>query len=114
MISALPRARTPSSKENRLARRRERETAELRTLQTVRKAREEETLAVGAKAALLANYLDPSSANSPVHIPSLGFDFSNDRFESYMRRLKPAQRAILLQEALAEAVEGPQTMEAAA
>jgi hypothetical protein len=95
--------------ENRLARRRERETAELRTLQAARKAREEETLAAGAKAALLANYLDPNSG-SPVYIPGLGFDFSNDRFESYMRRLKPAQRAILLQQALAEAVEAPETM----
>ena len=90
--------------ENRLARRREREAAELRTLQAARKAREEETLAAAAKAALLGEH----------QIPGLGFDFSNDRFESYMRRLKPAQRAILLQEALAEAAEEPETTEAAA
>jgi hypothetical protein len=96
--------RTLALQENRLARRRERETAELRTLQAARKAREEETLAVGAKAALLGQH----------HIPGLGFDFSNDRFESYMRRLKPAQREILLQEALAEAAEAAETMEAAA
>jgi hypothetical protein len=31
-----------------------------------------------------------------------------------MRRLKPAQKQILLQEALAEVAEEPQTMEAAA
>ncbi len=97
--------------ENRLARRREREAAELRTLQAARKAREEETLAAGAKAALLGQHRAPNSCN---HIPGLGFDFSTDRFESYMRRLKPAQRAILLREALAEAEETPETMEAAA
>ena len=77
--------------ENRLAHPREREVAELRTLQSARKSREEETLAAAAKAALLAHYLDPNSG-PPAYIPGLGFDFSNDRFESYMRRLKPAQR----------------------
>jgi hypothetical protein len=97
--------------ENRLARRREREAAELRTLQAARKAREEETLAAAAKAALLGQHRAPNSCH---HIPGLGFDFSTDRFESYMRRLKPAQRAILLREALAEAEETPETMEAAA
>jgi hypothetical protein len=99
--------------ENRLARRREREAAELRTLQAARKAREEEALPAAAKAALLAQYLDPHST-APIHIPGLGFDFSNDRFESYMRRLKSAQREILLQEALAEAAEETQILEAAA
>ena len=99
--------------ENRLARRRERETAELRGLQAARKAKEAEALAAGAKAALLGEHREPNSC-SPIHIPGLGFDFSMDRFEIYMRRLKPAQRAILLQEALAEAEETPETMEAAA
>ncbi len=99
--------------ENRLSRRRERETAELRTLQAARKAREEEALAVSAKAALLGQYLDPNST-APIHIPGLGFDFSNDRFESYMRRLKPAQRENFLQEALAEVAEETETTEAAA
>jgi len=100
--------------ENRLARRRERETAELRTLQAARKAREEETLAAGAKAALLGLHRDPNAPHSSIHIPGLGFDFSGERFRAYLHRLKSAQRAILLQEALAEAAEGPQTQEAAA
>jgi hypothetical protein len=100
--------------ENRLARRLERETTQLRSLQTARKAKEEETLATGAKAALLATHRDPNSAKSPMFIPGLGFDFSDDRFQSYMRGLKPAQREILLQQALAEAPAAPQTTEAAA
>jgi hypothetical protein len=98
--------------ENRLARRREREMAELRALQAARKAREEETLATAAKAALLTEHRDPHSS-SPYLIPGLGFDFSTDRFVSYFRRLKPAQRALLLKEALAEAAEEGQTMPAA-
>jgi uncharacterized protein (DUF2237 family) len=52
-----------------------------------------------------------------MYVPGLGFDFSNERFNTYMRRLKPAQRAILLQAALAEEIEAgekPQTIEAAA
>ena len=92
--------------ESRLARRLERETTQLRSLQTTRLAKEEETLATGAKAALIGK--------SPILIPGLGFDFSDDRFMSYMRRLTPAQREILLQQALAEAPEAPQTQEAAA
>jgi hypothetical protein len=98
--------------ENRLARRRERESAELRCLQIARKANEEEALAAGARAALLALHSDPDV--SDIHIPGLGFVFSTDRFDSYMRRLKPAQKQILLQEALAEQAEEPQTMEATA
>jgi hypothetical protein len=97
--------------ENRLARRLERETTQLRSLQTSRLAKEEETLATAAQAALLAAHRDP---NSPMLIPGLGFDFSDDRFKSYMRGLKPAQREILLQQALAEAPEAPQAQEAAA
>ena len=99
--------------ENRLARRRERETAELHTLQAARKAKEEETLAAGAKAALLGEHREPNSC-SAIPIPGLGFDFSMDRFEIYMRRLKPAQRAILLREAIAEAEDATETLEAAA
>jgi len=98
--------------ENRLARRRERESAELRCLQIARKANEEEALAAGARAALLALHRDPAA--SDLAIPGLGFVFSTDRFDSYMRRLKPAQKQILLQEAFAEQAEDPQTMEAAA
>jgi hypothetical protein len=103
--------------ENRLARRREREASELRGLQIARKANEEEALAAGAKAALLALHHDPAAAESTIYVPGIGFDFSNDRFNAYMRRLKPAQRASLLQTALAEEIEAgeaPQTIEAAA
>jgi hypothetical protein len=100
--------------ENRLARRRERETAELRTLQAARKAREDEALATGAKAALLGLHRDPTAPHSSIPIPGLGFDFSVERFRTHLHRLKPAQRALLLQEALAEAAEAPQTQEAAA
>jgi hypothetical protein len=100
--------------ENRLARRREREAAELQRLQTARKAREEEALAAAAKAALLALHRNPGSALSGLQIPGLGFDFSTDRFNSYMRRLKPAQGEIFLEEALAEAGQAPKTAEAAA
>jgi hypothetical protein len=100
--------------ENRLARRRERETAELRALQATRKAKEEETLATGAKAALLALHRDPNTPHSAIQVPGRGFDFSTARFNSYLHRLKPAQREILLREALAEAAEEPESMEAAA
>ena len=96
--------------ENRLARRRERETAELARLQDARKAREEQRLAEAAKADLLGKH-----RNQPVaRIPGVGFDFTNKRFNTYMSRLTPAQRQKLLQEALAEVVETPETMEAAA
>jgi hypothetical protein len=100
--------------ENRLARRRERETAELRSLQAARKAKEEETLATGAKAALLGLHRDPNAPHSSIPIPGIGFDFSIDRFRSYLRSLKPAQREILLQESLAEAAEVSLTSEVAA
>ena len=96
--------------ENRLARRRERETAELLRLQAERRAKQEEALAEAAKATVLAKH-----RNEPLtQIPGLGFVFSEKRYATYMSRLNPAQRAKFLQEALAEEVETPQTMEAAA
>jgi len=96
--------------ENRLARRRERETAELRVLQDARKAREEERLAAAAKAALLAKH-----RNEPLTtIPGVGFDFTNYRFNTYLSRLTAPQRQKFLQEALAEEVETAETMEATA
>ncbi len=96
--------------ENRLVRRRERETAELQRLQCARKAREEETLAEAAKAALLAQHRKQPLSK----IPGVGFDFSKDRFAAYLRRLTPAQQEKFLKEALTEAVEMRQTKEAAA
>jgi hypothetical protein len=96
--------------ENRLARRRERETAELRRLQIERKAKEEEALAAAAKATLLAKH-----RNQPLtHVPGLGFDFSKQRYAAFMSGINQAQRAKFLQEALAETPELPQTMETAA
>jgi len=62
----------------------------------------------------LARHRDPNAMHSAIRIPGLGFDFSIERLQSYIQRLKPAQRAILLQEALAEAAEALQSMEAAA
>lgn len=96
--------------ENRLARRREREAAELQRLQTARKEKEEEALAAAAKAALLAKH-----RNQPLtKVPGLGFVFSKDRFASYMSRLTPVQRAKFLNEAIAESQVQPETMEAVA
>ena len=99
--------------ENRLVRRRERETAELQRLQSTRKAREEETLAEAAKSALLAQHRKQPLSK----IPGVGFDFSKDRFAAYMRRLTPTQQEKFLKEALTAAPEMsqmPQTSEAAA
>ncbi len=95
--------------ENRLSRRRERETAELERLQSLRKANEEEALREGAKEALLSQHHGEQS----TVIAGLGFVFSTQRFAKYMKLLTPSQRAKLLQEALAEASEEPKTQEAA-
>ena len=98
--------------EHRLARRCERETAQLQRLQTERKANEEYKLAEAAKAVLLAEHRDPEADAIPI--PGLGFDFSADRLHAYLRRLKPAQKQSLLQQALAQAEETPKTSSAAA
>jgi hypothetical protein len=96
--------------ENRLARRRERDTVELDRRQTARKAREEEALAEAAKLALLGKHRNLSA----IQIDAIGFEFSKARFATYMSRLTPAQKAKLLQEAIAESPEAPLTQEAAA
>jgi hypothetical protein len=96
--------------EHRLARRREREVAELQHLQLTRKEKEEEALAAAAKAHLLAQHRKQPLAK----VPGLGFVFSKTRFATYMSRLNRAQREKLLQEAIAESLEEPQTMEAVA
>ena len=100
--------------EHRLARRCERETAQLQRLRTERKANEEHKLAEAAKTVLLARHRDPETASKGVPIPGLGFDFSIERFDTYLARLKPAQKQALLQQALAEAVETPKTSSTAA
>ena len=96
--------------ENRLSRRRERETAELERRQATRKGNEEESLATAAKSKLLA--LHNNQTNSPI--PGFGFEYSKTRFTTYMDRLTPAQRAKFLQDAITESVEAPKTQEAVA
>ena len=96
--------------EQRLSRRREREAAELKELQAIRKANEEEALREGAKQAVLSQHYGEDSA----YIDGLGFVFSRQRFDTYMKRLTPAQKAKLLHEALVEQGEEPKTQEAAA
>ena len=96
--------------ENRLARRRERETAELLRLQAERRAKEEEALTEAAKATVLAKHRNQTL----TQIPGLGFVFSEKRYATYMSRVNPTQREKLLQEALAEVAETSQTMETAA
>jgi len=96
--------------EQRLSRRRERETAELKELQAIRKENEEEALRAGAKQAVLSQHRGEAS----TFIDGLGFVFSLQRFDTYMKRLNPAQKAKLLQEALAELGEEAKTQEAAA
>ena len=103
--------RNLSLQEHRLSRRREREAAELERLQAARKAKQEEAaLAEAAKATLLAQH----NKQTLTSVPGLGFVFSKLQFTIYMSRLTADQKAKLLQEAIAEAAELPQTMEATA
>jgi hypothetical protein len=81
--------------EARLARRREKEMAELLRLQQARKAKEAEALAQAAKARLLAAH-----QNKPFDLASLGFEFSTQQFESYFAALTQARKQQMLQEAL--------------
>jgi hypothetical protein len=81
--------------EARLARRRQKEMAELLHLQEVRKAKEAEALAQAAKARLLAAH-----HNQPFDLAALGFEFSTQQFDRYFASLSPARRQNLLQEAL--------------
>ena len=96
--------------ENRLSRRREREVAEVMRLQAARKEKEEAALAEAAKASLLAQHKKEQLAK----IPGLGFVFTKTRFATFMSRLTLAQKAKLLQDAINESAELPQTMEAVA
>ena len=96
--------------ENRLARRRERELAELTKLQELRKSNEEEKLKVAAKADLLAKH----RKKPLIKVPGLGFDFTYLRYQAFFARLTPVQKTELLNDALADAVEQPQTVPAAA
>jgi hypothetical protein len=92
--------------EARLARRREKEMAELLRLQQARKAKEAEALAEAAKARLLAAH-----RKETFDLAALGFEFSTQQFDKYFASLTPARKQNLLQEALKGAEE---TMVAAA
>ncbi len=95
--------------EARLARRRDKETAELRRLQQERKANEAAALERAAAAHLLAKH-----RNQPFDNPGIGFEFSTQRFETYLAALTPQRREQLLQKALADSPEQPATGQAAA
>jgi len=81
--------------EARLARRREKEMAELLRLQKERKAREAEALAQAAQAYLLATH-----RNQPFDLAAFGFEFSTQQFQAYLATLTPARKQDLLQQAL--------------
>jgi len=81
--------------ESRLARRREREIAELKLLQKERKANEAAALERAATAHLVAE-----KAGQPFSCPEIGFDFSKTVFETYLSSLTPAQKEKILQNAL--------------
>ncbi len=95
--------------ESRLARRRDKETAELRRLQQERKANETAALERAATALLLARH-----RNQPFDNPGIGFEFSTQRFNAYLAGLNPARKEQLLQKALASGIEEPETTQAAA
>jgi len=81
--------------EARLARRREKEMAELLRLQQARKAQEAEALAQAAQAYLLATH-----RNQPFDLAALGFEFSTQKFQAYLASLTAARKQQLLQDAL--------------
>jgi len=86
--------------EARLARRREKEMAELLRLQKERKAKEAEALAQAAQAYLLAAH-----RNQPFDLAALGFEFSTQQFEKYLADLTATRKQDLLQQALKGAAE---------
>ena len=92
--------------EARLARRCEKETAELRRLQQERKANEAAALERATQAYLLARH-----RNQPVDPPEIGFEFSKQRFDSHLASLTPVIKAKILQKTLANLAE---TLETAA
>jgi len=75
--------------ESRLARRREREMAELRQLQQERKSKESAALENATRAYLLAR-----SRNQPFDLAALGFEFSKQRFEAHLAGLAPSAKNI--------------------
>ena len=101
--------------ENRLARRCERDIARLERIQKERKEAEPYKLAQAAKSCFLQNHLDPAKvAAEGYNVPQVGFDFSEERFQTYYEQLTPAQKQKLFEQALAEAGVTPKTQSAAA
>jgi hypothetical protein len=78
--------------EARLARRREKETAELRALQQERKANEASALERATQTYLLARH-----RSQPIDPPQAGFEFSKHRFDAHLAGLTPASKQELLQ-----------------
>jgi hypothetical protein len=95
--------------ESRLARRREKELAELRGLQRDRKANQPAALERTASAYLVAQHRNQLFDN-----PGIGFEFSSRTFNAYIAGLTSLQKEQLVQRALANATEQPETMPAAA
>jgi hypothetical protein len=89
--------------EARLARRREKEMAELRALQQERKAQEAEALAAATRV-----YAAARANNKPFDLAALGFEFSKERFIAFLAGQSPS---ITYKELTAEPAE---TMQAAA
>ena len=104
--------------ENRLTRRRERETAELERIQTARKLKEEserkqkeeEALRTATKTVLLAKHRGLPG----VDVPGLGFVFSKLRLQDYVTGLSKIQTDRMLLEALEEESMQAKSQEAAA
>ena len=95
--------------ENRLTRRRERETVELERIQTARKQKEEEALREAAKVVFLGRHL-----NQNFLVPGLGFVFSRRRLDGYIANLAVSEKMQMLQEAIAEDAKTTKSQEAAA
>jgi hypothetical protein len=70
--------------ESRLARRREKETVELRALQAERKQQEAEQLTQATEV-----YKSAQQHKQPFSLTALGFDFSNERFIAHLARQTP-------------------------
>jgi len=81
--------------ESRLARRREREMAELHKLQKERKANEAAALERAATAHVVA-----AQTGQPFSYPGIGFEFSKAVFDAHLASLTPAQKENILQKAL--------------
>jgi hypothetical protein len=92
--------------ENRLARRCDKDMAELRRLQQERKAKEAEALQRATVAYLLAKH-----RNQSFDLAALGFEFSTQRFDAHLATLAPARQQQILEDALKGV---PETQQAAA